>query len=84
MEEERSWIDEIVISVPKRNWLYKIMCFCLFRKLTYKEMYTIIDSLNRKAMGERESKKHAIKEILSIYEFNNKCLPDFNNNKLPF
>lgn len=83
MEEERSWINEVVKAVPKRNWLYKFMCFWLFRKLTYKEMYAIIDSLNRKAMGERESKKHAMKEILSIYQFNNNCLPDFSNNKLP-
>lgn len=75
--EEQSWMSEKIKAVPKRQWLYKFMCRFLFKKgLTYKEMYAILSNLNRKAIGEEETKKHAMTEILRIYEFNNNKLPD--------
>lgn len=78
MQEEFKWMNEYVKAVPKRKRLYKFMRIFLFKRngLTYKEMYMIIDYLNRKAMGVEASKQHAMTEIIELYKFN-------NNNKLP-
>ena len=75
---ESNWMEEYIKDVPRRKWLYKFMKRFLFRRkgLTYKEMYAIIDKLNRKAMGEEESKKHAMMEILEIYKFNKEMKND--------
>jgi len=76
--EEYIWMNEKIKAVPQRNWLYKFMKFFLFKwkGLTYKEMYAILDSLNRKTMGEENSKKHAMREIIEIYNFNNNMSND--------
>lgn len=71
-------MDEKIKDVPIRKRLYKFICFCLFKRkgLTYKEMYIILSNLNKKSMGEENSKKHAMIEILAIYKYNNNKLPD--------
>ena len=73
MDEEPKWFNDKIKAVPLRNRLYKFMCFFLFKRkgLTYKELYMIIEYLNRKTIGEN-SKKHAMQEIIEIYMFNNK------------
>ena len=65
------WLDDKIIQLPKHNWLYKVACFILCKKkLSYKEMYLILQRLNNH-LDENESKKRAIAEIINIYNFNN-------------
>lgn len=67
-----NWFDDKIASIPKNNWLYKMACiFLCKKKLSYKEMYLILQRLN-KHLGENESKKIAMTEIINIYNFNNK------------
>lgn len=66
-----NWFDNKINALPKNNWLYKISCFFLCKKkLSYKEMYLILQRLN-KHLGEEKSKQMAMTEIINIYNFNN-------------
>lgn len=72
VENNINWFDDKIKKLPKNNWLYKFACFFLCKKqLTYKEMYLILQRLN-KHHGEDKSKQIAITEIINIYNFNNK------------
>ena len=65
------WFEEKVPYLKSGNWLYKVICLLLFapkKKLSYKELYLILVELNRKALGEKESKKTALIRILDIYK----------------
>lgn len=82
--QDIKWMDEHIKDVPNRKKLYKFMCKFLGKKngLTYKELYMILDILNRKKDKEEESKKHAMIETLAVYKFNNNKLPnDFLENE---
>lgn len=71
-----SWMEEMVEKLPSNNFLYKIICFFTFRKkLTYKELYAMLENVNRKRLGEEESKKFALIRILATYKFNNNVFP---------
>lgn len=66
-----NWLDEKINSLPKNNWLYKLVCiFLCKKKLSYKEMYLILQRLN-KHLGEEEAKRMSMLEIINIYNFNN-------------
>ena len=71
---EPTWFNERIKDVPINKKLYRFMCFFLGARkngLTYKQMYLIIEYLNRKKYSFEESKKQAMKEILNIYQYNN-------------
>ncbi len=74
-----SWMDDKVTRVVRNNWLYKICCWFLGKKetkMTYKEIYLLIYGLNRKRLGEEQSKTYALVKTLSIYK-------NLHNNNLP-
>lgn len=70
------WLNDPVEKIKEANWLYRFICFCFMRKLTYKEVYLILYGLNRNKMGEEKSKKLAMLRILQIYK-------DLHNGDLP-
>lgn len=71
-----SWMEEKVKKLPSNNFLYKIICLFTFKKkLTYKELYAMIENINRKRLGDKESKKFALIRILATYKFNNNVFP---------
>lgn len=65
------WMNETIPYLENGNWLYKIICFLLFRrkkKLSYKEYMMLLYGLNRKALGEGRSKERAIIKALDVYK----------------
>lgn len=73
------WFDEKIEKIKGDRFIYKFVCFFLggFKhRLSYKELYLILLTLNRKSLGEDNAKKMAMKKILKIYK-------DLHNNKLP-
>lgn len=85
MEEEikkpinLSWMDEKVTHVVRNNWLYGVVCWFLGKKetkMSYKELYLLIYGLNKRRLGETQSKIYAIAKIISIYK-------NLHNNKMP-
>jgi hypothetical protein len=74
-----SWWEEKVEKVPSKNWLYKIVCFLLFKKrMTYKELYLFYLEINNGNQADEKVKpikKRCLEEILNVYHFNNKQLP---------
>lgn len=67
-----NWLDLKIKALPRHNWLYKFSCFILCKKnLSYKEMYLILQRLN-KHLDENQAKKRAMAEIINIYNFNQK------------
>jgi hypothetical protein len=73
-----SWWEEKVEKVPSKNWLYKIICFFLRRKLTYKELYVFYIEINNGNSVEESAKpikKRCFEEILNVYSFNNNKIP---------
>ncbi len=74
-----SWMDDKVTRVVNNNWLYNLCCWFLGKKetkMSYKEIYLLIYGLNKKRLGEEQSKKYAFLKILGIYK-------NLHNNKLP-
>ena len=69
-------MDEKIDRIYKNNWVYKIACFFIGHKMSYKEMYLILENLNIKNLGQEESKKRSFEEILKIYQFLNNKLPE--------
>lgn len=72
-------MDERVEATPSNNWVYKFFCLMLFRrkkKLTYKELYLILLSLNDKRMDHDKCRTMCLMQILKIYSFNNNRLPE--------
>lgn len=74
--EELPWINEKIERLEKNNGLYKFACFFIGRKLSYKEMYMLLQNINRKKLGDEDSKKFALYQIIEIYKFQNGKLPD--------
>ena len=53
MEENLKWMEEKIEKLPNNNWWYKLICFLLFRrktKLTFKELYMILENVNMKTI----------------------------------
>ena len=68
-----AWMDEIVPSLERGNWLYKLICFFLGKrrsKMSYKEIYALIYELNKNNLGEEEAKKVAIIRVVELYKHN--------------
>ena len=68
------WTDERLPKLPKNNLMYFLFCLFTFRarrKMTYKEMYLLMSEINRKTLGQEESKKLAFRRIMDFYEYNN-------------
>lgn len=68
------WADEKLEKLPRNNFMYFLFCLVTFRlrrKMTYKEMYLIIEEVNRKKLGEEKASKLAFQRIMDFYEFNN-------------
>ena len=74
--EELEWMNETIERLEKNNGIYKFACFLIGRKLTYKEMFMLLENINRKKMGEEGSRKFALYQVIKIYKFQNKKLPD--------
>lgn len=70
------WFDEYIKNVPSKKKLYKFMCFFLGKRngLKYKEMYMLIEFLNRKQL-KKQSKEYAMLKVVALYKFNNNKLP---------
>ena len=71
MENPISWIEEKIPYLPNGNWLYKVVCFVLFKrkkKLSYKEYMMLLYEINRKKIGEDLAKEKAIIKALDIYK----------------
>lgn len=60
------WINETIDRLPNHNFIYKIVCFFVGHKLTYKEMYAMLYELNRKQFGDR-ARELSINKIIEIY-----------------
>ena len=72
-----SWMEEKVEKLPSNNFLYKVICFFTFKKkLTYKELYAMLCSINRARLGDEDAKKFALVRILATYKFNNNVFPN--------
>ena len=68
------WADEKLERLPRNNFMYFLFCLVTFRlrrKMTYKEMYMIIEEVNRKKLGEAKASRLAFQRIMDFYEFNN-------------
>lgn len=73
MSEE--WLKEVITNLPNHNFIYRVVCFFVRRKLTYQEMYAILVKLNKGKFGDK-AKEMSLKKILSIYK-------SLHNNQLP-
>ena len=62
------WLNETITKLPKSNWLYRVICFFMFRKLTYKEYYLLLVNLNTRALGEENAKKASLIKTLEVYK----------------
>lgn len=84
MEEKKTqsekWLDETVEKIPK-NGPYKLACAIIGRKMKYSELIKFIENTNVRNLPEKELFEVALKEAISIYEFNNGRLPDGINKK---
>ena len=78
MEHDFDWMNERVERTIEGNWLYKVVCFLLGgrkHKLTYKELYLILRTMNEKKLGEKEADRKSLKKIIEIYKYNNGTIP---------
>lgn len=67
------WMEEKINSMPKNNGIYKFVCTLLCKsKLSYKEMYLLLFSLNKKNLSENNLKRDIMKELINIYNYNHK------------
>jgi len=86
-KENVEWMDEKVTKIKGHNFFYKVVCFFLgrwWKKLTYKDLFLLYYGVNRKSMGEHNSRKKALQSILKIYKQNNGDYPQMvseNNNE---
>ena len=70
------WMEEPVERIEKNNGFYRFLCFFLGRKLKYKELYMLLEAVNRKSLGIEKAKQWAFLKIVKTYKF-------LNDNKLP-
>jgi hypothetical protein len=77
-EFDIKWMDEKIEKLPSGNGLYKFFCLILFkRRMTYSNMYVFLYALHKSKYKDNELdlKEKIIKELASIYYYNNKKLP---------
>lgn len=64
-----SWMDEKIDRMEKSGRIYRLVCFFLHRKLSYKEFYMILVGLNRRKVGEKVAKKIAFARVIEAYRY---------------
>jgi hypothetical protein len=76
---EFKWWEEKVENVPTKKWIYKLICFFLMRKITYKELYVILLEINggnkKDELNHDTLKLKCLNRIIEIYQFNNNKIP---------
>jgi hypothetical protein len=73
------WMAEPIEKVPGNQGRYRLMCLLLFkRRMTYANMYVLTYALHKHKFKDNEIvlKEKIMKDLASIYYFNNKRLPD--------
>lgn len=73
------WFNEEVKDVPKKKWVYKLLCFFARRKLTYKELYLIFIEINGGNKAEDSAKpikQKCLNELLNVYRYNENKIPE--------
>ena len=73
------WMDEPVEKLPGAQRFYKLLCLLrLKRRLTYSDLYVFTYALNKNKFkdNEVELKIRILKELATIYFYNNKKLPE--------
>lgn len=81
-EKNIEWMNEKVTKIDGHRFFYNFVCFLLFRlrrKITYKDLFLLYYGVNRKTMGENNSKKKALQSVLKIYKENNGKYPEVND-----
>lgn len=65
------WFNEKIEYIKGDKFLYKLVCFCLKgpkKRLSYKELYILLYSLNKGLLGDKNAKKKSIERIVEIYK----------------
>lgn len=78
MEHDFDWMNERVEKTIQGNWLYKVICFLLGRrksKLSYKELYLVLRTINESKLGEKEADRKSLKKVIETYKYNNGTVP---------
>lgn len=60
-------MKETVEHVRKNNWIYRIACFLIGRKLTYEELFLILERINERSLGKKMSSKKSMDEVVKVY-----------------
>lgn len=80
MIDNIKWMEEIVIDVPSNRFLFKLLRFILGKRkkgITYKELYIFYsNTYNIKGTESSSIKAKAMENVLAIYYYNNKKLPE--------
>jgi hypothetical protein len=80
MIDNIKWMEEIVIDVPSNRFLFKFLRFILGKRkkgITYKELYIFYsNTYNIKGTESSSIKTKAMENVLAIYYYNNKKLPE--------
>lgn len=80
MIDNIKWMEEIVIDVPSNRLLFKLLRFILGKRkkgITYKELYIFYsNTYNIKGTESSSIKTKAMENVLAIYYYNNKKLPE--------
>lgn len=78
MEPDFDWMNERVERTIEGNWLYRLLCFVTFRrkqKMTYKELYLTLRTINEKKLGQERADRLSLKKVIEIYKYNKGTLP---------
>jgi hypothetical protein len=78
MEPDFDWMSERVERTIEGNWLYRLLCFVTFRrkqKMTYKELYLTLRTINEKKLGQEQADRLSLKKVIEIYKYNKGTLP---------
>jgi hypothetical protein len=78
-EYDVKWMDETLEELPGGQKFYKFLCFLLLkRRMTYSNMYVLTYALNKLKFKNNELmlKEKILKDLATIYYYNNKKLPD--------
>lgn len=78
-EFDLDWMNEYIEKVPCSQGLYKLLCIILLkRRMTYSNMYMLTYALQKDKYKDDEMllKEKILKELATIYYYNNKKFPD--------
>lgn len=65
-----NWMNEKIDRMEKSERIYRLVCFFLRRKLSYKEFYFFcLIGLNRRKVGEKTAKNIAFARIVEAYRY---------------